>query len=1165
MAEPQQNNPAETPAQQPVQNPILIPDKGKEKKAADLKSFYDDFSQSFGKTVAQKAANPYSDLQPFSYNPKSTEDVNKNFEHFYTHSSYKNLGFNPWSDNESLYNAKGSSIGDVGRAAIAAQKLAWVGFQSPIKSYADIFSGDLLAGDPESAEKMRYINMVGSSSKGGATGFTANLITNSGFTLGFMGEAIAEQAVLTGLNVLTGGGATGVQAIRAAKTAKDWGTYTKVISGLSKTASALDNYPAAKTAWDGFKATAKFFNPFDNTVSALNNSKNLTGLARASNTAAGFFRDVSAANFTLSESKIEGSSAALDTEESLIRKYKDDHGGMPPSYDEILRIKDAAKAVEDKTLAWNIPAIYLTNKLTFAPLFRSFTSSGENILKNGIKFVEKDGKELVKANLFNSVKSLKPSALYKIPITYFKENLSEGIQESTQDVISNAAKDYYTGIYNTAANQGLTFAQVENQTYGGVWDAVSKSTRGQFSGRGFETFASGFLMGGLLKVAGAPISAIRMGVNEYRKGKKEYTARALEAGNALYQDPLKWFSPTGVNYSATAEGVVGQDNAENSDDQKLWSDFDDHNTWSHLMTALNTGTYDIALEKLKSIKTMSPEAIEQAYPGVNGQAVLGKIDKLIGRAEGLKKEYETINAQASNPFNPKQYELGTAEYNEAALGFVSWEAAKKTAIFQKYSFKRNEERIESMAQDILRIGNFNKLASNDISLLFHPNTVKNELRLLDNELEVLDNSIVPGDRTIARQKRTKQAKLNKLLDNLEGYYLTQSYEKMSKEARALVDKIEFKNTNAERLKNSFEDYISHLGATQANVLHISKPDLNVAFQHFLDIHDLKQENIHFAQAIDLMANPQGFIDHYKRMNAVFTNLYAQREEIVQKSVENTQKKIEDNLILKALYDRGFVLSPENAEKFIKDKIIPTEFYDINAKQVVNQADPIRYAQFKEIIENYVEATKSEVVPEDAAPEAVPVQPEVTKPSDQVYEPINIDAKLAKVRTGEQLQALRDEVDLYFKQTHFKERGGLESIGLSNVIAEKLRVKEQELLNNVTIDNLKPGNIVLMTDDEAGKAIVIRKTNDFIVVETLDGGIRYKIAANDLKKNIKSKFANMKKEEVKATPEELGKTKQNAESQERVNKNSDLMKELVEEALKDKKAASEVWLETIGCN
>lgn len=1174
----------------------------KQKLSADIASFNDSLSSGMGRDVSVNARNPYAELQSFSYDPKSTDDLNKNYERYYSHPSFKKLGFNPWRDNESLYAAHGSDFGDVARSTISAMKLAVTGFKAPLRSYADMFTGDALNVDESSAKEMKYQNVVGMSTKGGATGFTSNLAVNSGFSIGFMAEAIAEQAALTAGTVLTGGAEAPVQVARAAKTFKDFGAVFKTIEGLSAAAKNLEHYSAAKVAYDSFKKIGKFVNPLEHTLSALNESKNLGNIAKFNNTAGGFFRDVSAANFTLSEAKTEGASTQFDTEDQLKAQWKDGYrkyqeaiakndinniekysrykGGPVPSYQDLIQIKQTAADAGDKTLAWNIPAIFLTNKITFAPLFKSFTSSSEKLLREGLKIVEKDGKELVQATLGQRIKAaLKPKNLATLPLTYFKENLSEGIQETTQDIVSGSAKQYYTDLFNTTAGQGLMHSQSENQTPD-ITGIISNNVKNQFSGKGFETFASGFFMGGLLKVAATPISAARLAFSEYKGKKKEYLDKTLEAGNALYKDPVRFFAPQSLNFSSTSSGVENQGLSENEGSQKEWSDFDDKNTWSHITTALDTGTYDVALDKLKSVKTMTPEAIQETY-GLNGAQVLSKIDKIIGRAENLKSRYEKWNELASNPFNPKVYSKNTPEYEKEALGFVSWEAAKKSAIFQEYSLGRNLDRISTISRDILQTDELKALNPNDISLLFDPSQLENEVRLLGNETEVLQDSDLPGDKERLRQKRTKMERLVDLREGLNNYYRTQRLEALTEEekktAPELVEKLtgkDYKKTNRAKIKKAYEKYISHLGTSQVNVVHVTSPNLDSSFDQLLDLHTLKDENFYFTGAINLLSNPKGFTEHYQRLHKTFKDLYADRSDIIRNSIKETQKRIELNVgLLRPLYDAGFVVDASALDKLIDKGEVPSEFYDINSKQVVDDRDLYRYQQFKSLVDNYIAATREEVPVEETKAGPVTTEEPTVKPAGEgeiVTEtesaPLSVDIvkKFNDVTNQNQLDDLVDEMKTLMLTTTNEERkkAGLNSKNIDDKIAEK----EQELSRNVTYDNLNVGDIVTMQDAKKGNMKVITKLKNRIILQKLgENNVKAIISADKLKNAIKSKYSDkMIEPNTKATPQEKNNVKQNVAKQEKLTDNRDLVSEIVEDAFKNEAQVLADFENELGC-
>lgn len=165
------------------------------------------------------------------------------FERYYTHPNFSKLGFNPYLDNEARYNAGSSFTDDFRRT--------WGQWKTMVDDAFVDAAGFGPASDREAAKNMEKAMAIGSSTRGGIGGFTNNLFLNSGYTFGIMGEILAEEALLFGATVLTGGAAggfaaarTGANIARATKalfTAAEWSKKAnKVVSapGASATADA---------------------------------------------------------------------------------------------------------------------------------------------------------------------------------------------------------------------------------------------------------------------------------------------------------------------------------------------------------------------------------------------------------------------------------------------------------------------------------------------------------------------------------------------------------------------------------------------------------------------------------------------------------------------------------------------------------------------------------------------------------------------------------------------------------------------------------------------------------------------------------------------------------------------------------------------------------------
>ena len=1165
-----------------------MPDFNKNKNAVDYdkalaqsQQKIDFLKDNFWNNVEKNTIDPYSSARPYSYNAESTSDPNKNFERFYSHSSYSKLGYNPWADNDEIYNAQGSASGDVWRATKTAGKLAWTGFMSPLRSYADIAAGKPFAPDYDSAEEMKYLNTVGSSSRGGVTGFTSNLITNSGYTLGLLGEMALEYGALAAVTVETGGlGTAGLITARAGKYAKDWGKISTAIEGINDTVNSINNYGKAKSVWEAVKSTGKFINPLENTTGlfgsakAIEDYKALDNLAKVSKTAGAFYRDLQAANLTLAEAKMEGASTEKDLEEILIGEYKAQNGGKDPDVTELLNIKQTAKDAGMKTLGWNMPAIYLTNKITFAPLFKPVSKYLGPTVSEGSRFIEQEGKGIVKATFANTfTASLKPKNFLKNTVNYFAGNLSEGIQETTQEIISGTAKDYYHALYNNPSKKGLDYAQGENQSFG-VWDALSKNVTDQFSGQGFETFASGFFMGGLIGGAGHIVKAPFKVYKDYQSEKKAYEVETQKTLNELYQDPLKYYGNGILNYANGTEALAGQANAEMTGNKKEWIDFENQNLTGHVVTALETGTYDIFLQKLNGVRSMDPKAIKDAY-GIDGAEVLSKIDKIIDRADRIKDNYDKWTERYENPYNPRLFKQGTPEYNQEAIAYKSWEAAKRLAVFNESSFARNVDRIQSMTNDLIAQESFKTLDGNDLMMLLSPRSISSELKLLQNEIEVGEYNAIASEKGLLRTKKNKLKYLNRLNETMKGFYIGQHLDGLTEEQKNDPEYLSEKLKNADiksktksDLFNAYKDYLTHLTDISGNPVPINDLAIQQSFQNLLDIHDLNQDNLIHADAVNMLANPKNFIAQHQNLNKVFSDLYEAREEMINNAIKESQAKIEDNTILTALFNRGFAVSPKDAEKLLKNKEIPDEFYDVNAKQVVDKRDPIRYQEFVNIVSTYVEATKTEqktkedLKTDDTTKDDLKDETVVSKTVRDLN--IDLDKLFGAVKTLSQLESLDRELDILMSSTTLEEREKAKLY--SEDIVERKLIKEDEIASMVSMDTLMVGDVVRLKNSDYENAIVVKKLKDSVVVSPVGvRSIKITIMEDKLKDGISGKYSEKTSgERVSATDQEKTKVKENATKQEKLLDNRDLVNEIVTEAEKNPEEARKNFIDTLGC-
>lgn len=374
----------------------------------------EDFNSKFEKIASDSSTkllneemslyNPNAQISPYSYNAGSKG--NSYFKRYYAYGpeTFERIGFSPYKNNEEAFNKGVSAPREFWRSLEYGFAPLFVrGFVSGPKSLGRMLKGDF-GDDPEEAAAYAEASAIASSTRGGISGFTGNLLTNFGYTAGIMVEAIAEEALTLGLsseytifNTAKNLG-RGIKYVgRAPKVAKGVLATESVLQRTNQMSSVLknlDNITEARNYWQALKVdrsignvarTAEkvgktrggkildFFNPASNTTEAIidiaKNSKNFQGFDKVTNaafkTAGGLYRDVRNINMALSEARLEAGFARKDTFDSLYDEYRETHNGEDPPEELQDEMRETAKRASEGALLANSILIFASNKVAF--------------------------------------------------------------------------------------------------------------------------------------------------------------------------------------------------------------------------------------------------------------------------------------------------------------------------------------------------------------------------------------------------------------------------------------------------------------------------------------------------------------------------------------------------------------------------------------------------------------------------------------------------------------------------------------------------------------------------------------------------------------------------------------------------------------------------------
>jgi hypothetical protein len=919
-----------------------------------------------GKALAEYLANPQAyAIDKFAQGKEMAYDASytgANFDRYYrTPNVFKKAGFSPWKDNESIYNSQMSWWDAYKRSAGAMTNLFSSAFKAalPWNAWSDVDTGV----DKESAEEMEKWHAIGHDSRGGAGAFMNNLTLDSGYTFGIMAELAAEEIVLWGAGALlapeTAGTSLGLAGAESAAAVARAATLMDRMKNLGVAGRAINK------SWEGFKAlkdvnnvrniynSVKSGKPISHIMDILTpgtatfvkdaykaskSGENIYTLTKAARGVGALYRDIREIGTAISESKVEGGTQELNLKKQLTDSFYRENGRMPDAneYGEIYRIaKDAAH----ETFLWNMPALWLSNKLVFDKAFRGLKpmrafrqelsegiagklvfdktavagKESWSVAKTGIKSLG-DPLTWKPKNLLRNI----TGGLFK----YTKANFAEGLQESYQEGLSKTMADYYTARYKHPGSVGVH----------DVWAMFGDRMKEQFTTKeGLEVFASGFLMGGIVQLPQhlmydkAPKMFNKMTDPEgYAKGevaKEQRTNDVVNALNEVTKNADKFFNPHTQN---TVSQGIANDALANSRDTKTSIDIQDESVFEHLHTLLKTGKLDLIKDYLSDMKTLSGEELEQAYgkleekDGDPKEYYTRKIDNMLNRADEIQRRYDHVNDKYGNPFDPYRYSPGKDldKYNQEVYKYQAWEEAKKIAVFSAHSFDRSLERMSSIMKDVTTNKPIAKAMASDFSILFTPMEIDTELKVLKQEATAMQET--PGAKRDGKKVQKKYDALKEYKESVDEYQT------------ALKSKDDTEEKIGEALKGMEKAYKNYLKViAEQNDDYIFNNKVDESFEKVKDFYAIKADSKNLADVINMLENPEMFEMYAQRFKNIAESLHLNRLDLFKEAM-NRKAYIEAfNELINKIFALGAYFDASDMEAFSKGSI-PSKFYDVTS-------------------------------------------------------------------------------------------------------------------------------------------------------------------------------------------------------------------------------------------
>jgi hypothetical protein len=772
-----------------------------------------------------------SKVDPIAHSRAVSFDASRfgqNFDRYYNHPKFKNLGYSVYRDNESLYNAKSTWLDDFNRMGTQWLGLAGQAFTGSYKGWGKWGDGT----DTQDAAKMENALSIAQSSKEGLGAWFTNFAANSAYTVGIMGSVLLEEIALAAIEGGSVGAATPLVASRTAYNTSRLG------GALSKLTKSLSNVSEAKSFWQGVKGVASgaggaavdFVNPLRNTTGILGDMASgektvsrLNEFAKVKKTFGSFYRDMRELNLVLSEARLEGGFAKNKVVSDGTSAFIKEKGRMPNEA-ENKEIYENAQQAGVKTAMLNMPAIYLSNRIVFDTMFKGFKPLGKLINpgpgKNPFFKVVRnyDWKKGVAGGPYSmgkagfnfsdlSLKSLKGTfsrlskeglpALSGKAFRYTSANLAEGLQESFQETVQSGYTDYYLNDYYAKLYKDPFLAAKNSMNA-----AFDKAVKSQFTKQGLDVFLSGFLMGGGIQpiqnlvMNKGQLLSMKLGKKEkfdqYKTDQEKWTKKQVDALNSVAQDPIQYAKWLDQNLMLQRDLSKEYDEAVEEGDEKTANDAQQDSLFHHVHTLLQSGRYDAFTDSLQDLRNLDGNDLADAFEGVEigrnkKKSLHERLNKVIDKADNIKERFDLINEEYPNPFNPNLIDPKKSpdQYMDELRAHDSFEESKKHAMFSEYSFGQALKRMDSIVNKASANNPIGATAAPDVSLIFSPVQTRAAIATLKIEISALSQG-APDQKKQSKSKEITLGHLNNL-SNLRTDYSRALY---------LIKKASQNNTDA---------------------------------------------------------------------------------------------------------------------------------------------------------------------------------------------------------------------------------------------------------------------------------------------------------------------------------------------------------------------------------
>lgn len=517
------------------------------------------------------------------------------------------------------------------------------------------------------------IPLYGFISGGSSANSWGKVFENLGFTIGAIGGAVAEDAIV---GALTGG--VGEIPLAAQQ-------INKAVYNLGKFVNAGEDFLGALKA---------------NIKSADDIVKGLKGIDRFNYTVRQGLWGANMITSGMGEAAFEGIESYRTLSKDLQQQFLEENGRMP-TYEDNQKIDGLARDAANSRFLLNSALLAVTNSVQWGSLMRPFNATKDLIeaeAKQGVRVALKEGSR----DVFEAVDQSSKLAKWGKRITGNKVaqtligSSSEGFEEGAQYTIEKGVNDFYKRKYDekniTTANNFLkSFSTGLSETLG--------------TKEGWENIVYG-LLGGAMYKGGEHVYYKARGVDTTPNYKQQVES-VIKGLNDV--------SLSGIfenKYGPAVEAISIQEDlqqAASNGNLFEYKNYKHDHFVNFVMSGLRQNKFDTRIEQLNELKKLTGQEFEKTF-GIpsnteNKRTVGEYVDKLVNNANYMKDIHKRVSRTFVNPYTYKgtgnyRNKEQAAEQNEENEKYLKYEEVKEELVRTMSISKDSADRVRAVRAQI---------------------------------------------------------------------------------------------------------------------------------------------------------------------------------------------------------------------------------------------------------------------------------------------------------------------------------------------------------------------------------------------------------------------------------------------------------------------------------